>query len=210
MMNWRVTAGAAIFAAAISFLAGLIRGNPPGVIFVRLLLSSLFMGGLAMAAQTVLRRFLPELEGVRPAGRGPFGGEDGSAEDLDPAAGSRPIVDILLPAENPHNGGPGADEEFPGLDPATLFGAAAEPEELEAALEEEDPDSGLAGTGGALPEIDRLDGSFGAGDFEPKAGGSGPKAEGVDRKRLEHGLQGQDPMEMARAVRTFLNKDQEG
>jgi hypothetical protein len=224
MVNWRVAAGAAAFAAAVSLLAGVIGGIPFGIILVRLLVSSVFAGGLAVGALQLLKRFLPEL----------VGGGAAPAASADPQA-ARPEVDILLPEENPHGeagdvievgGGPeGADDAEPAAvlesvephgtgpdaSPESLFGVPpdGEPEGEVPALPGAEPlDSGEpdglepADGAEALPDIDRLDSRFGA-----PPGGRGTRRGG--RTASGRDLGEEEPETLARAVRTFLKKDQE-
>jgi hypothetical protein len=210
-MNWKAVAGAAIFASVVSLLAGLIRANPFGTVLIRTVLSALFLGGFVMAALLVVRRFLPELEG--PAEEAPR--EEG------------PQIDIVIPEENPHeellaadddelpvpgepdfdgfaSGGAGrsAAEVMTAGEAEALLGGEddAEPAEELAEVGEEDLDSfsGLRGED-ALPDI----GGFGGGTF------SGPGSE-PRRNTGAEVFEAMDPADLAKAVRTMNNKDQQG
>jgi hypothetical protein len=80
-VNWKVPGWAAAAGAVISVVAALAGGNPFGAILLRALVSALVAGALGLAAQYVLRRFLPDL---------------GPSE-----APAPPSVDILLDEEVP-------------------------------------------------------------------------------------------------------------
>ncbi len=232
MSNWRVLAGAAAFAAVISLLAGLIRGNPFGIVVIRMLISAAAGGGLALAALQLLRRFLPEL--VREA-----------AAPAPPAASRLPEVDILIPEENPHQEAGQAVGAAGGI-PAGGAGGSMEPEELAPADEQEgraaDEGKPAAETGGgpgetagmaeaafveqleaasrppaarpagageereeveSLPDIDLLGADPGPARVSP----AGRRLNGGQNRRALHD---QKPQDLAKAVRTFLKKDQEG
>ncbi len=227
MGNLRVAAGAAAFAAVVSLLAGLIGGNPFGIVLVRLLVSAVFAGGLAVAALQLLQRFLPELQaGGRMPGVGwkasPAGSDETGMSKGRPAG--RPEVDILLPEENPHGepGGSPADGLEAGR--ADDAGARAAPSKPAGSLEPEGPFEparsffGPLSAGGdngeaevleeveesdVLPDIDRLDGG-GRLDSLPAGRSGSPSSRKPGRDLGE-----QDPESLARAVRTFLKKDQE-
>jgi hypothetical protein len=223
---------AGLFAAAalvLSFLTGILRGNPIGTVVLRAVLLAVVFGGLGIGLQLVVRRFLPELAGgasARPADAPPDGEDSGTAD------GPR-VVDIVLPEENPILAGnrgvaaepSGSSEveelelqedlgEASGLDPVgealptDAVGpgagpAAAEPESVTAT-------SGPAGMSGldALPDIGSLEPSG------PRQGRSrlartslsGAAADEARRSMAED----EDPSTLARAVRTVLKRDEKG
>lgn len=266
MSNWKAVAGAATFASVISLLAGLIRGNPFGIIILRLLISAILFGGLALAAILVLKRFLPELDQAA-----------GPQE-----AKRKPGVDILLPEENPHEaagvpsgaeagdaietGPPGWAEEGarPDLpEVGTLLPDGEPAGETDSAWAAARP--GIAEDGEELEDAGRLEGwpadripveegVFSAEGAEGEAGGGevadgeapgdaggpleiaseleafSPASAGVDilpdidrlgsgfvpqgakpvTRKVSRAMEDQDPESLAKAVRTFLKKDQKG
>jgi hypothetical protein len=182
------------------------------------LFSILLAGGLGVIIQYVLRRFLPEL-GAKAEGQS--------------APGVDIVIDDGLPLGEP---GPASrlGEELPPLAAeetehvlAPLTEAALEPAlaalEQEAPLEEEtlaeavpEEEPGLLET---LPGSEEAMFSEGSLESLPDIGGLGssPGAGGTGRFRseladaqLDSLIKGQDPASLAKAVRTFLRKDQEG
>jgi hypothetical protein len=267
MSNWKVIAGATTFASVISLLAGLIRGNPFGIIILRLLISAILFGGLALAAILVLKRFVPEL------------GQVVSPE----AAKRKPGVDILLPEENPHEaagvpsgaeagdmieteqpgwaeggaGPPDLPEDgtlLPDGEPAGETDSAwtaARPGVAEDGAESEDagglearPADGIPVEEGVFSadgaEGEARGGEVADGEVPGDAGGPleiaseleafSPASAGVDilpdidrlgsgfvpqgvkpvTHKVSQAVRDQDPESLAKAVRTFLKKDQKG
>jgi hypothetical protein len=66
MINWKMLAGFAGFGAVVSLLAGVIGGNPFGVILLRLILSAGVCGGLGLGVNLIVNKFLPELSANPP------------------------------------------------------------------------------------------------------------------------------------------------
>ena len=75
MINWKIPVGFAGFGAVVSLLAGIIGGNPFGVILLRLFLSTLVCGGLGLGINLIVNKFLPELSATPPIPRADSGEE---------------------------------------------------------------------------------------------------------------------------------------
>ncbi len=218
-MNWKIPGWAAAAGAVISVAAALAGGNGFGTILLRAVVSALIAGGLGFGAQYLLRRFLPELgaaeapptvdilideevplaaEAVEPAG----GAASASlGEELEPV-GIPGTVPDFEPAEGL---GPGEAEALPEAEPFAGAELRAEaPAPLEDAEESLEPLEGEMD----LPSEEGLeilpDGDAGGGKARRP-----PKAEELEAQ-LDSVTKGQDPASLAKAVRTFLRKDQEG
>jgi hypothetical protein len=221
MSRWKIPAIFIGVGALISLVAGIAGGVPFGLILLRLLISVLLAGALGFAVQYVLQRFLPEL-----AGR--------AREE------SSPAVDIVIEDELGLGGsGPrakGGGEAHlesapePELEPEPVEESLLEPE-LEAPVE---VDSLAAAASEPLPEIGgeeepgpletlpgAEEGAFAEEPLDslPDIGRLGPAPQArtasslrgeLAEARLDSLVKGQDPESLAKAVRTFLKKDQEG
>ena len=191
MVNWKVPAGVGVAGAVISLIFGIAGGNAFGTVLLRALVSALLAGGIGLAVQYVLQRFLPDLTGAAP--------------EAPPAA-----VDILIDEEVPMPAAEQVEDAEPlggrqGFDPASegpesLQDFEAGPESLEPA-EEEEAVSPEAVEEDGLPDMDAV----GQSSPSPRSLKAGELED-----RLDNVTQGQDPASLARAVRTFLRKDQEG
>ena len=235
-MKWKIPGWAAAAGAVVSLVAALAGGNPFGAILLRVVVSALVAGALGLAAQYVLRRFLPDL---------------GAAS----AEAPQPGVDILIDEELPLAAREGPEEEQ-GEEPLeSLGGEALGGGGLEEGVGE--PDLAQPEPFPELPEAESLEAQAGGGlsGLEPAARRSGPaeaaeelppgdtlealsaadsdvlsdagsdvlsdadeaglpshralKAEELEAQ-LDSVTKGQDPASLAKAVRTFLRKDQEG
>ena len=225
MVNWKVSVGFAGFAAVVSLLAGIIGGNPFGVILLRLFLSAVVCGGLGAGINLVVRKFLLELSANTPATQVESGEEVDIVIDEDiPLAGeavqqqSPETVETLeeiepVGAEEAAELTSSVDEEEGQVD---VVEGPEESEEDVFALEETDlPQEntldefvpGIAATQvedfedlDTLPDIDR---------FSPAEQQSTPPARTSRRNsQVEDVVRDQDPENLARAVRTFMKKDQ--
>jgi hypothetical protein len=228
MINWKVPVGFAGFAAVVSLLAGIIGGNPFGVILLRLFLSAVVCGGLGVGVNLIVRKFLPELSANPPATQMESGEEVDIVIDEDiPLAGEaaqqqRPETVQSFEemetveaeeAEEAVELTDSVDEEEEQID---VMEGVEESEEEVFALEEADreqessPDEFVPGIAAApvadfedldtLPDIDR---------FSPTAEESVPPARPSRRNsQVEEVVRDQDPENLARAVRTFMKKDQ--
>jgi hypothetical protein len=70
MMNWKIPVIFAGLGAAVSLLAGIIGGNPFGVILLRLILSALVCGGLGLGVNLIVNKFLPSFRLHPPPSKG--------------------------------------------------------------------------------------------------------------------------------------------
>ncbi len=225
-MNWKIPGWAAGAGAVISLAAGLAGGNAFGTILLRALVSGLLAGALGFGAQHVLRRFLPgfgsgaqqapqavdilideelpvagrEERGAQATAGGQLGEEPGLSESLEAGLGMEELA---------------AEEAEPFAAPAGGLEPAAEPsfEPLEQVLEAPGGEEELPG-GEPMESLEAL----GAPEGEPDDGLGGViaapgrralKAEELEAQ-LDNVTKGQDPVSLAKAVRTFLRKDQEG
>jgi hypothetical protein len=222
--QWRYYAGAGLFAAVISLISGILGGNPFGVILLRMLLSALVLAGVALGVGILLRKFLPELMQEAAAG---------AAGDEKPEA----VVDIVLPEENPHQERAGMPEG--ASDEALDFAEVEEPDDAdtgEAAvvepLEELDEEAAseavspevdeeveeaipleedIATEGNeeidTLPDMEQFDSTNYVG---PDISGLANGGDDFTQAQVDGIMSKEDPAQLAKAVRTFLKKDQEG
>ena len=227
MVNWKVPAGVGVAGAVISLIFGIAVGNAFGTVLLRALASALLAGGMGLAVQYVLQRFLPDLTGAAPeappaavdilideevpmpaaeqvedaeplGGRQGFalGGRPGNSPGFAPGyAPGDALGDALGVALSPEAD---AFSDLPG--PESLQDFEAGPESLEPA-EEEEAVSLEAVQEDGLPDMDAV----GQSSPSPRSLKAGEL-----EARLDNVTQGQDPASLARAVRTFLRKDQEG
>jgi hypothetical protein len=227
MINWKIPAGFAAFGAVVSLLAGILGGNPFGVILLRLVLSAVVCAGLGLGVNLVVNKYLPEIS---------------STSSL-PAMESGEEVDIVIDEDIPI-----AEQEVEQQagEPAEMLETveAAEPLETPAAgeslIEEQSPivpdtteeDAGFAedilpfedtATEGqpdaeeAVPEVaavpvtdfEDLDTLPDIDQFSPSTEESTAKPKGSKRSaQVEEVVRDQDPESLAKAVRTFMKKDQ--
>lgn len=218
MVNWKVLAYFSAAGALISLIAGVAGGNRFGTILLRLFLSALVAGGIGLAVQYLLRRFLPELG--RGAGReGPPAVDIVIDDQMDLGApGGEPGAGFVVEAPPPLAGG--EEGLLPELEPMSAGLAGGLGPELAAAGTE-----GAAGEATLGPEDFSEEPAEAAEALEPPEGsgtlseldGLGPvspssrslKAQALG-DQLDSVVKGQDPASLAKAVRTFLLKDQEG
>jgi len=203
MVNWKVPAGVGAAGAVISLIFGIAVGNAFGTVLLRALASAFLAGGMGLAVQYVLQRFLPDLAGAAP--EAPPAAVDilideevpmpaaEQVEDAEPLGGRQGFAlgDALSPEAD-------AFSDLPG--PESLQDFEAGPESLEPA-EEEEAVSLEAVQEDGLPDMDAV----GQSSPSPRSLKAGEL-----EARLDNVTQGQDPESLARAVRTFLRKDQEG
>jgi hypothetical protein len=192
----------------VSLLAGIIGGNPFGIILLRLVLSAVVCAGLGLGVNLIIRKYFPELSTTPSAAENGGGeevdividedipmaeeraevqGEDAQGQDLplvqEEAEGSE---QVLMPGEPEEDVLPleDADEEIQFL--------AEEASSAEPVSEFEDLD--------ALPDIEQFDPAAEENVSKPRESRMNPQVEQVVRD--------QDPESLARAVRTFMKKDQ--
>jgi hypothetical protein len=214
-VNWRFIAGVAGFGLAISLITGVFAGVAIGALLVRALIAGVAFGVLGAVAFLIIERYVPEL--LQVAG----GSEADEADDEAEGQG----VDIELPEENPHIGR-GPDESFEGADQEDFIEEveelSAEPDDAEE-VEEAEPVDSLAdsdtpstastqnesepsGIAETLPDLESLSSSFGSPSGTDQDEGEPPKS---DKTVTVEGQQ-HDPEELAKAVKTFLKKNEEG
>lgn len=232
MINWKIVAGLGALGALISLVFGLAGGNPFGIILLRLVVSAVFLGALGLGAAVLVHKFMPELGA---AGRGAVGQEQvggSAAPEVDIVIDEElPLTaDSLLgevPSEPEEAGGPVAGGEVsqgPEQEEAEEGEPAAELTEELAPLEEavevstaaEAPAGSSWSTPGEQSELlDTLPGleEEVAGPAEAASSGEAGATNDARRSRreqMEARVAGQDPVDLAKAVRTFMKKDQEG
>lgn len=204
-IDWKklaIAAGVGFVIAAVAAAFGRVGFGP---LVFRSFVGAISFGALAVGADMLMRRYLPELYETTDSA-------DAAAETEDHEDNN---IDITLEAENPHTTaseltGDAPSGERDGADSTPADEAAdAEPvEELEAV----DESSGAASepsTGGDLPSFDGVENSFdtgGAGADDTEAGA--PPASGA--ATIDIMGDQEDPEVVARAVRTLLKRDQEG
>ena len=222
MENWKFITGAALLAGFLSLIAGIFSGSPFTVVLLRVVLSSLALGAISIGVITLIKRFLPELLQV---------------SEMPPSAAG---IDILIPEENPHGPAEeegGDTQSLPVEEAEELL--AADGDDLHTGTMETEDESGeeadlveaVGITDGpdedvsdeedfydsdtqseALPDIDRLDVGFetGVDNLDHSAEKTGGRAESFAGAQADSLTANQDPAVLAKAVRTFMNKDQEG
>jgi hypothetical protein len=87
---WKIAAAFAVGAFLLSFLVGLVTGNPFGVVILRALLLTVIFAGFGAGLRFVIRKYLPE---ITSAGGFSAEGERGETR------GTK--IDIVLPEERP-------------------------------------------------------------------------------------------------------------
>jgi hypothetical protein len=211
MVNWKVPAGVGVAGAVISLIFGIAGGNAFGTVLLRALVSALLAGGIGLAVQYVLQRFLPDLTGAAP--EAPPAAVDILIDEEVPMPAAEQVEDAE-PLGGRQGSRPGSRQGFaPGValspeadafsdlpGPESLQDFEAGPESLEPA-EEEEAVSPEAVEEDGLPDMDAV----GQSSPSPRSLKAGEL-----EARLDNVTQGQDPASLARAVRTFLRKDQEG
>jgi hypothetical protein len=225
MINWKIPVGFAGFGAVVSLLAGIIGGNPFGVILLRLILSAVVCGGLGVGVNLIVNKFLPELSASPPIAR------MDSAEEVDividediPLAEEAEEQQILESAESvgqmeSTEGGEAVelaksiDAEEAQIDIAE---GGEETEEDVFALEEADSENestleefvpGIAA--GQVTDFEDLDTLPDIDRFSPTTEDSAPPTRPSRKNsQVEEVVRDQDPENLARAVRTFMKKDQ--
>jgi hypothetical protein len=203
--NWKIPAIAAGGAFLLSFLIGLAGQVGFGIVMLRALLWAVIFAALSFGADLLLRRFLPEL----------FSGESND-EDADERS-----VDIILEEENPvDTGNPEDAGEFEEaedkIEEAEMvseaeneegdeFQGVDEPEELKADADDSpgSPDNSDTASESEFSDFESVETAFAVSDeVEPEIE---KPAANIDVLGID-----EDPATVARAVRTFMKKDQEG
>jgi len=225
MINWKIPVGFAGFGAAVSLLAGIIGGNPFGVILLRLILSAGVCGGLGLGVNLIVKKFLPELSANPPIQQTKSGEEvDIVIDEHIPLAEEAEGEQVSEPAEPAE-----WTEPVEATEIAELGSLASEeearidvPEEVEDSEEDvltlEDADSEeqltpeeyVPGSAAAqVADFEDLDTLPDIDQFNPAAEQSEPPSKpSRTNSKVEEVVRNQDPENLARAVRTFMKKDQ--
>ena len=190
MIDWKIAGGFAAFSVVLSLLTGAIARNPFGVVLARSLVTAIVSAGLGVGVGYMWSKYL---SGPAQSDQSP---EDRQGESQD--------VDIVLPEENPHmsmgsDGVIEVDEDFSGAEGDQVENEVTEA--TEGAGEATVPDSK------GLPDIGSMETSFSSGGSETEmsetrksSGGDVVSVLGSD----------QDPSTVAKAIQSFMKKDQEG
>ncbi len=210
MINWKIPAGFAAFGALVSLLAGIIGGNPLGVIVLRLVLSAVVCAGLGLIVNVILKKYLPELSAT------PASVEVETGEEVDIVIDEDiPVeVEALVQEEAGPEGERTEEEAELILDGEGMDGESAEvkvlPEEVETleSSNEQTLDS-TAVPLSPVTDFEDLDTLPDIDQFNPAAEES-PTTSKKSRMnaQVEKVVKDQDPENLARAVRTFMKKDQ--
>jgi hypothetical protein len=210
MSNWKIPAGFTAFGALVSLLAGIIGGNPFGVIVLRFVLSAVVCAGLGLIVNIILKKYLPELSAP------PANVEAGTGAEVDIVIDEDIPVEIEdLVQEVAEPPGEQTEEEVELiLDEEGMNGDSAEvevlPEEVEnlEASDDQDLDS-TAVPLSPVTDFEDLDTLPDIDQFSPAAEESSPAPKESRRNaQVEEVVKDQDPENLARAVRTFMKKDQ--
>ncbi len=214
--HWKIPAVAAGGAFLLSLLVGIIGGVTFGTILLRAFIWALTFGALAFGADMLFRRYIPEF----------YSGETATRE------GEERTVDITLDEENPVEARRSADEEdedYPEASDDSDFDSTDSDigDEEEVGTPEAEPiDETVASSptvddtmedseSDDIPEGDLADFSSqrdedaGTGDSDDARSDAGGSGDGVVPNVDVLGLE-EDPETIARAVRSFMNRDQEG
>jgi len=225
MGNWKFITVAALFGGVLSLIAGIFSGSPFTIILLRVVFSGLALGVISVGVIALIKRFLPELLQVSEIPTAAEGidilipeenpHQPAEAEgDKTPSFRVEEAEDFSAADGDDYDTGSMETEDESGEE-ADLLEAVSETDSragdvsdgeeifdsVSKGKEEEDISSE------ALPDIDRLDVGFetGVDNLDHSAQKTVGKAGSFD------GLEGnQDPEVLAKAVRTFMNKDQEG
>lgn len=223
MIHWILTGVAGGGAFLLSLIIGLLSDVTAGALFLRAFISGLFFAVLINLARLVISQFLPELLEPMESEEEDLGGEEREPA-IPESRGDR--VNIVLgeeeeiPLEAPPSGvaaSLGDDFQEQGLEALTAEGSdsgnsslsaepadeAEEPEELEEVVQ---APMDSASAKGVIPDIAPFAEQFtGSSQVESIDGGGGKAPVSAEVLGSMH-----DTEEMARAVHTILQKDQEG
>ncbi len=228
MINWKIPVGFAGFGALVSLLAGIIGGNPFGVILLRLILSAGVCGGLGLGVNLIVKKFLPELSANPPIQQTKSGEEVDIVIDehipLAEEAEGEQVSEPAEPAESAEWTEPVEATELAELGSLTSeeeaqIDVAEEVEESEEdvlTLEDADseeqpiPEEFMPGSAAAqVADFEDLDTLPDIDQFNPNAEQSEPPSKpSRTNSKVEEVVRNQDPENLARAVRTFMKKDQ--
>ncbi len=228
MNGWKYITGAGIVGFMLSLISGFASGNPAAVVFFRSFLSAIILAGLAFGTGFVIKRYFPELGGI-------VGGRDGakSSESETNSAGGEE-VDIVIPEENPHSQTePEEIEEVEIIEGNEEVGEASDVEVLDEDIESgEGTDKETGPTEGREPSeelkrevsegesvseieigaVDKLPDLDGLQLDDVETGSKGGNTRGSESTTIKSDVLGAevDPSTLAKAVRSFMKKDEEG
>jgi len=214
MINWKIPAGFAAFGAFVSLLAGIIGGNPFGVIVLRLVLSAVVCAGLGLIVNVILKKYLPELSAT------PASVEAGTGEKVDIVIDEDIPVEVegLVQEEVGPESERTEEEAELILEEEGMDGESAEAEVLPGSDTEEaetlEPSDEQTLDSTAVPlspvtDFEDLDTLPDIDQFSPAAEESSTAPKKSRRNaQVEEVVKDQDPENLARAVRTFMKKDQ--
>ena len=206
--NWKIPAVAAGGAFLLSFLIGLMGTVRFGVVTMRALVWAVVFAVISFGVDLLLRKFLPELYSGQTHGPD----EDGQTVDItleeeNPIGAEIPEMD-----EDPASG-PGEDEAAGSIltetGPVSAGGESEDEREFGQLAEVEEPDmvdevSSEDGTAeGEFSDFQSFEGAFDTPERIDQPGK--PQAASIDVLGID-----EDPETVAKAVRTFMKKDQEG
>lgn len=204
--HWKIPAVAAGGAFLLSLLVGIVGGVTFGTILLRAFIWALTFGALAFGADMLLRRYIPEF----------YSGETATQE------GEERTVDITLDEENPVDARRSADEEdgdYPEASDDSDFDSAdsgigdeeevGTPETVASSPTVDDSESDDIPEGDFADFGSQSDEDAGAGDSDDARSDAGGSVHSVVPNVDVLGLD-EDPETIARAVRSFMNRDQEG
>jgi len=207
--NLKLIGGSALFALLLAVLSGVFGKVAPGALAIRALISALVFAGVVTGLSAVIKKYLPELLELQILkGKG------------------SPKVDIVLEDEYPTTDGAAVFEENPEADEAVASsasdhienesggGTAQETEEIheQKAPEKREPASDSSDE---VEELDAIENSDSADEmpsldrfsesFAPENSTFSPSDEVTQ-------IMGDDvdPKDLAKAVQTILNRDEEG
>ena len=216
MLHYKIIIGFGGFAFIISFLSCLLGGVPFGSLVLRVMFGTVLFSGLGAGIGWVFNRFLPELFEANQNSSGNATDEHTDEE-----------VDIVLPEENPHENSKlkgttdlsdgledvdaktaeGVEETEGGKETATEIDSIYNEEEQPVKVEEPDNSAGPAESdkdfsgSGSIPDLDSMQEKFtNTGTDNTSGTNASVNISGED----------QDPENVAKAIRTWLNKDEEG
>ena len=212
MINWKLIGGFSLFAALISLISSILGGNPFAIILLRVLISALLFSALGIGVCFIVKKYLSELAGEAElkSDTSLSGGVDIVIGEEEEASG----LEEISPARDDKAEAFQPSEASPVVPPAGLLNEDAEGDHWETVGAEAvsaDTDSSPAGPASesdamdidSLPDMEQFDSSSFTGKPEPGQND-------FTRAQVDDLTANQNPADLAKAVRTFLKKDQEG
>ncbi len=206
MKDWKIVVIFAAGAFFLSVMAGIIGGVSAGVILLRALVGGIFFGGFGYLLQfLLLPKFLPELlESGGDSVDTAVHEVSGSNVDI-VIDDSEPAVDTTEAVVSQSTEEPDEFSESGGDGPETGVSMEEEAEISTGGASENAASDIEAGDSEELPNIDAFSDVFNSVEVDADNGAPLTGAVSVD-------IMGQqeDPGTVAKAIRTIMNKDQEG